>query len=132
MRKVIEGKLPLRQGPVHVHRRGVGNRPRLHAHPGRIKSLERGHLIGVQELGQGFRTFKQDEKMDLMHVAVCTVLVPQGFYAFMGRDEEGSPHLEEQVPLPELAPKEQDTLIRRGILDYFGEDPGAVIGPRSA
>ena len=90
------------------------------------------YLIGVQELGQGFRTFKKDEKMDLMHVAVCTVLVPQGFYAFMGRDEEGWPHFEEKVPLPELAPKVQDSLIRRGILDYFGEDPGAVIGPRSA
>ena len=31
------------------------------------------YLVGVQELGQGFRSFKKDEKMDLMHVAVCTV-----------------------------------------------------------
>ena len=35
------------------------------------------YLVGVQEHGQGFRKFKKQEKMDLMHVAVCTVLVPQ-------------------------------------------------------
>ena len=90
------------------------------------------YLIGVQELGQGFRKFRKDEKMDLMHVAVCTVLVPQGFYTFVGRDEEGWPHFEEKVSLPHLEPKEQDVLTRRGILDYFGDDAAAIIGPRTA
>ena len=61
-------------------------------------------LVGVQELGQGFRTFKKDEKMDLMHVAVCTVMVPEGFYRFVGRDEDGWPHFEEKVPLPNWSP----------------------------
>lgn len=90
------------------------------------------YLVGVQELGQGFRPFKKQEKMDLMHVAICTVLVPQGFYAFMGRDEEGWPHFEERTPLPELAPKDQDAFIRRALVDYFGDDPGAVIAPQTA
>lgn len=89
-------------------------------------------LVGVQELGQGFRTFRKDEKMDLMHVAVCTVLVPQGFYTFIGRDDDGWPHFEEQVALPQLAPKEQDVLIRRGLIDYFGDEPESVIAPQSA
>ena len=89
-------------------------------------------LVGVQELGQGFRKFRKDEKMDLMHVAICTVLVPQGFYTFIGRDEEGWPHFEEQVSLPHLVPKEHDALIRRGLLDYFGDDPAEVIGQRNA
>ncbi len=90
------------------------------------------YLVGVQELGQGFRKFKKQEKMDLMHVAVCTVLVPQGFYEFKGRDDDGWPHFEEKIPLPALAPKEQDWLIRRALVEYFGEDPSEVIGPRSA
>ena len=90
------------------------------------------YLVGVQELGQGFRPFKKQEKMDLMHVAICTVLVPQGFYAFMGRDEDGWPHFEERMALPELAPKEQDAFIRRALVDYFGEDPGTVIAPQTA
>ena len=70
--------------------------------------------------------------MDLMHVAVCTVLVPQGFYEFKGRDDDGWPHFEEKIPLPALEPKEQDRLIRRALVEYFGEDPSEVIGPRSA
>ena len=90
------------------------------------------YLVGVQELGQGFRPFKKQEKMDLMHVAICTVLVPQGFYSFMGRDEDGWPHFEERMALPELAPKEQDAFIRRALVDYFGEDPGTVIAPQTA
>jgi len=89
-------------------------------------------LVGVQELGQGFRTFKKDEKMDLMHVAVCTVKVPEGFYQFVGRDEDGWPHFEEKVPLPELEPKQQDVLIRRGLLAYFGENPADLIAPQNA
>ena len=90
------------------------------------------YLVGVQELGQGFRKFKKQEKMDLMHVAVCTVLVPQGFYEFKGRDDDGWPHFEEKIPVPALEPKEQDRLIRRALVEYFGEDPSEVIGPRSA
>ena len=90
------------------------------------------YLVGVQELGQGFRKFKKQEKMDLMHVAVCTVLVPQGFYEFKGRDDDGWPHFEEKIPLPALEPKEQGRLIRRALVEYFGEDPSEVIGPRSA
>ena len=90
------------------------------------------YLVGVQELGQGLRTFKKQEKMDLMHVAVCTVLTPQGFYAFMGRDEDGWPHFEERLPLPELPPREQDALIRRALVDYFGPEPLEVIAPRTA
>ena len=31
--------------------------------------------VGLQEAGQGARRYKKDEKMDLMHVGVCTLLV---------------------------------------------------------
>jgi len=33
------------------------------------------YLIGVQELGQGKRLFKKDEKVNLMHVAICKLWV---------------------------------------------------------
>ena len=45
----------------------------------------------------GVPEIQKQEKMDLMHVAVCTVLVPQGFYEFKGRDDDGWPHFEEKV-----------------------------------
>jgi hypothetical protein len=79
-------------------------------------------LIGVQELGHGFREFKKDEKLDLMHIAVCTVLMPAGHYEFVGRDEDGWPHFELKKPLPELAQREQEHLMKEAIIDYFSQD----------
>ena len=32
------------------------------------------YLIGVQELGQLGRTYQKDEKVDLMHIAICKLL----------------------------------------------------------
>jgi hypothetical protein len=79
-------------------------------------------LIGVQELGQGYRQFKKDEKVDLMHVAICTVLMPTGYYEFVGRDEDGWPHFELKKPLPELGQREQEHLMKEAILEYFSQD----------
>ena len=31
-------------------------------------------LIGVQELGKGWREFSKDEKQDLMHIATCKLM----------------------------------------------------------
>jgi hypothetical protein len=44
-------------------------------------------LIGVQELGMGPRKFSKDQKLDVLHVAICTLLEPYGYYEFIGRDE---------------------------------------------
>ena len=46
-------------------------------------------LIGVQELGQHAREFKKDEKVNLMHIAICVVLMPYGYYQELGRDPDG-------------------------------------------
>ena len=40
--------------------------------------------VGLQEAGQGARRYKKDEKMDLMHVGVCTLLEPLGHYVREG------------------------------------------------
>src|SRR6476620_12101394 len=37
-------------------------------------------LIGIQELGEVKAKFTKEQKQDLMHVAVCTVLMPSGYY----------------------------------------------------
>jgi len=78
-------------------------------------------LIGVQELGLGYKKFKKHEKTDLMHVAVCTLLEPHGHYKFMGRDEENWPHFELVKELPPLTDREQQHLMKEAILDYFAE-----------
>lgn len=76
-------------------------------------------LIGVQELGSGKQDFSKEEKQDLMHIAVCTVLSPSGYYALEGRDEDGWPHFTQLKPLPVLAGVEQENFLKDHILLYF-------------
>lgn len=76
-------------------------------------------LIGVQEYGKGYQKFSKDQKVDLMHVAICTLLEPHGYYEFIGRDEDNWPHFEAKETLPSLKADEQSELITLAILDYF-------------
>jgi len=76
-------------------------------------------LIGVQELGDNSGPFKKREKLELMHIAVCTLLEPYGYYSSIGRDKDGWPHFEKNADLPALVAKEQERLIKEAILIYF-------------
>lgn len=76
-------------------------------------------LIGVQELGHGPRSFSKNEKMDVIHVAICAVLEPYGYYELQYRDDDDWPHYKETESLPKMNPSQQLKLIKKGILDYF-------------
>jgi hypothetical protein len=77
------------------------------------------YLIGVQELGQGYRSFKKDEKVNLMHIAICKVLEPFGYYEFDFFDDDGWPHYKIISELPNLKPGEQTVLMKEAIINYF-------------
>jgi len=79
------------------------------------------YLIGVQELGQLDRTFKKDHKLDLMHIAICKLLMPYGYYEFDFVDEEGWPHYKAKGELPHLKAGEQSVLMKEAIVNYFVE-----------
>ena len=76
-------------------------------------------IIGLQELNKSFRKYKKDEKLEVMHIAICTLLEPFGFYEYKGRDDEGWPHWELKENLPHLDAKQQNKLIIDAIIDYF-------------
>jgi len=76
-------------------------------------------LIGIQELGQGHKEFSKDEKINLIHVATCTVLEPYGYYKFKENDEDGWPHFDIIENLPALSNREQEHLIKEAVLAYF-------------
>ncbi len=78
-------------------------------------------LIGVQELGQGPQEFSKEQKQDLMHIAVCTILSASGYYVFDGNDEEGWPHFSQLKPLPELESFEQENFLKDHVLLYFNK-----------
>ena len=78
-------------------------------------------LIGVQELGKGYNVFSKDEKVELMHIAVCKLLTSFGYYEFAGRDEQGWPHWNLNEKLPSLKPMQQEILVKEAIVEYFNK-----------
>jgi hypothetical protein len=80
------------------------------------------YLIGVQELGQGAIEYKKDDKVNLMHIAICRLLEPFGYYEFDFFDEEGWPHYKALEELPALKSGEQTVLIKEAIVLYFKEN----------
>lgn len=79
-------------------------------------------LIGVQELGSGKQKYSKDDKLNLIHIAVCRLLEPFGYYSFSHYDEDGFPHFEETDKLPELRPNEQQLLMKKAIIQYFQDE----------
>jgi len=79
------------------------------------------YLIGVQELGKGNIEYKKDDKVNLMHIAICRLLEPFGYYEFDFFDEDGWPHYKTLEELPALKSGEQTVLIKEAIVLYFKE-----------
>ena len=77
------------------------------------------YLIGVQELGKGFQKFSKDAKLDVMHIAICKLLEPFGYYQFEYFDEDGWPHYKVIDELPTLKPGEQSVLMKEAVVLYF-------------
>ena len=79
-------------------------------------------LIGVQELGQGTRTFTKEQKQDLMHIAVCKVFSLSGFYELEGKDADGWPHWKTVGNLPYLGLKDQEKALKAQVIEYFEQE----------
>lgn len=79
-------------------------------------------LIGLQELGQGSRSFTKEEKQDLMHIATCKVLSLAGYYKLEGLDQDGWPHWKPLKKLPHFSLNEQERLLKSLIIEYFEQE----------
>ena len=79
------------------------------------------YLIGVQEYGRFQQLFKKDEKVNLMHIAICRLLEPFGYYEFEYFDAAGWPHYKILEQLPPLKAGEQTVLMKEAIVQYFLE-----------
>tara|TARA_B100000678_G_C17841110_1_gene355152 strand:+ start:75 stop:425 length:351 start_codon:yes stop_codon:yes gene_type:complete len=78
-------------------------------------------LVGVQELGHGYKKFSKDEKVNLMHIALCKIFEPYGYYEYEGLDEDGWPHYKPQKKLPHLSDRQQQHLIKEALIEYFSD-----------
>jgi hypothetical protein len=76
-------------------------------------------LIGMQETGFMQEKITKEQKQDLMHVAVCTVLQSSGYYGLEGKDADGWPHFRQLKELPVFNFIEQEHFLKDHVLLYF-------------
>ena len=76
-------------------------------------------LIGIQEFGQIRDKFTKEQKQDLMHVAVCSLLTASGYYELEGTDIDGWPHFRQLKSMPEMDAIQQENFLKDHILLYF-------------
>lgn len=79
-------------------------------------------LIGIQEFGDIKEKFTKEQKQDLMHVAVCSLLSQSGFYELEAVDEDGWPHFKQLKPMPEMNMIDQENFLKDHILLYFEQN----------
>ena len=75
-------------------------------------------LIGIQEFGLKEK-FSKEQKQDLMHIAVCSLLSQSGYYELERTDTEGWPHFKQLKELPVMNMIEQENFLKDHILLYF-------------
>ncbi|MCS7085823.1 MAG: hypothetical protein RMM53_01660 [Bacteroidia bacterium] len=86
-------------------------------------------LVGMREMGLAPRAFSKQEKTDLMHVGLCTLLEPYGYYRKTGRDDDGWPHWELVRPLPHMDFFGQSAFVREILVEYFKKIWPQIVEP---
>lgn len=76
-------------------------------------------LIGIQEFGDIKEKFTKEQKQDLMHIAICSLLSVSGFYELESVDKDGWPHFKQLKPMPDMNAFEQENFLKDHILLYF-------------
>lgn len=79
-------------------------------------------IIGIRELGSLKDKFTKEEKVRLMHIAVCRLFSKSGHYELIGVNTKGWPEWKKLQDLPFVDVFEQESLIRQHIVDYFEEE----------
>lgn len=80
-------------------------------------------LIGLQEVGLSpQKKITKEQKQDLMHVGVCTILSASGYYEKERVDADGWPHFKQLKSLPDMNLPEQENFLRDHVLFYFEQN----------
>ena len=79
-------------------------------------------LIGIQEFGGSQEKFTKEQKQDLMHVAVCALLAPSGYYELEGLDVDNWPHFKQLKALPVMDAIQQEQFLKDHVLLYFSNN----------
>ena len=76
-------------------------------------------LIGLGEYNGNLENFSKEEKQNLIHLGLCTVLSYSGYYSLSHIDSEGWPHYTADSDLVFMELEEQEDLIKQHVMNYF-------------
>jgi len=79
-------------------------------------------LLGIQESGVMKDTYTKEEKEDLMHIAICSLLSREGYFEFVGNDQDGWPHFKQIRGISAEGVKHQEVLLKQKVIQYFQEN----------
>ena len=79
-------------------------------------------VIGMREVGSPKPEFTKEEKIDLMHIAVCRLLSISGIYKLVGHDAEEWPIYEQTTEIPVLELNTQERMLKEHVIKYFAEE----------
>ena len=54
-----------------------------------------------------------------MHIGLCVIFTPQGYYKPIGRDQDGWIHFDTVKKFPKLDADEQEEIIKEAIVEYY-------------
>jgi len=83
-------------------------------------------LVGIQEVGLLKEEYTKEEKQDLMHVATCHLLSSEGYFEFVGMDDEGWPHYRQVRSVKVAGEKAQKRLLKESIISYFSDSAKTI------
>ena len=75
-------------------------------------------FIGVREAGIPPKEFTEREKIELVQVAISTILVPAKYYELLWVEDTGWPHFKQLQPIQEMNAKEKEIFYKKYILLY--------------
>lgn len=76
-------------------------------------------IIGMNALGRGNSKYDREEKMNLLHVAHCTIFSLSGYYELERTDEDGWPHYKTLKQYPSMELHDQELFLKEHIIKYF-------------
>ena len=76
-------------------------------------------LSAYRSLATLKKKFTKEQKQDLMHIAVCSLLSPSGYYELESVDRDGWPHFKQLKAMPDMNAIEQENFLKDHILLYF-------------
>ena len=79
-------------------------------------------VIGLRELGTKKRKFSKEDKQDLMNLATCQILRPDGYFEVKHLDKDGWPVWHQIKAFPPMNNAEQELFIKSYVIRYLEED----------